>query len=93
VITVLEARIIEGRDRLRVGTVEDCPEVTGLGQRQVLDQAEQVGARSSQGASDVVLRKPVEFAHQARACLAQVVVKVLLGELVDHVGQHASTSN
>jgi hypothetical protein len=54
-IAIVKARVIESRGLLRVGTVEDRPEVPGLAQGQVLDQAEQVGARSSQWASDVVL--------------------------------------
>jgi hypothetical protein len=66
------------------GPGEDLAEVPGLPDRQVLDQAEQVGPGGGQGAADVVFAEPVELPDQRLADPAQMVVQVLFGEFIDH---------
>ena len=57
------------------GTVEDLAEVPGLPDRQVLDQAQEVGPGDRQRAAGVVLGKPVELGeHASRSCSGHVQV-------------------
>jgi hypothetical protein len=76
--------VVPAGKRLGEGPVEDLPEVQGLPERQVLDQAEKVGACLGQGAADVVLAGPVELPEHGLANLSQIVVQTLFREVIDH---------
>jgi hypothetical protein len=76
--------VVPPRQRLGKRPAEDLAEVPRLPDRQVLDQAEEVGPGGGQGTADVVLAEPVELPDQRLAHPAQLVVKVLFRDFIDH---------
>ena len=63
---------------------EHLAEVPGLGDRQVLDQAEEIGPGRGQRATSVILADSFELPEHRLSHVAQVTVQVLLRELIDH---------
>jgi ribosomal protein S18 acetylase RimI-like enzyme len=76
--------IIPTRQRLGIRATEDLTEVSGVPNRVVLDQAEQVGPCRRQRASNVVLRQSVELPYEGFAHPAQVVMKVCFRMAIHH---------
>src|SRR5690606_10445044 len=74
---VLGAVLHPGR-ALRRRAAEGVAEVAELDARQVLDQAEQVGAGRGAGPAQLALREPVDLPQYPLAQAAQMVVEQLL---------------
>jgi len=58
----------------------------------VLDQTEEVGSRSREWTTDVVLTEPIELRNQRRTYPAELVVEIFLPELIDHQTRHYADS-